>query len=130
MADTLFDRGEFELPEQVNSPPATTGAPRTRKPFRQQQEMHYASLNELLDSDHPARAVWAVVQGLDVSAWLKDVKAVEGACGRDGTDPRLLLALWVYATVQGVASARELAHLCELHLAYKWLCGGVTVNYH
>ena len=130
MADMLFDKGEPELPEPDASQASAAGKPRLRKPFRQQQEIHFASLNELLDSEHPARAVWAVVEGLDVSAWLKDVKAVEGVCGRDGTAPRLLLALWVYATVQGVASARELARQCELHLAYKWLCGGVTVNYH
>ena len=130
MADTLFDKGEPEVPEQAAPPAPAAGTPRLRKPFRQQIEMHNASLDELLDSDHPARAAWDVVQGLDVSAWLVDVKAVEGVCGRDGTDPRLLLALWVYAAVQGVASARELARQCELHLAYKWLCGGVTVNYH
>lgn len=130
MADTLFDKGEAEMREEDAPQAPAIGKPRLRKPFRQQQEMHFATLDELLDSDHAARAVWDVVEGLDVSAWLQDVKAVEGVCGRNGTDPRLLLALWVYATVQGVASARELARQCELHLPYQWLCGGVTVNYH
>jgi hypothetical protein len=41
-----------------------------------------------------------------------------------------LVALWVYATLEGVGSARALARLCEKHLAYQWLCGGVTVNHH
>ena len=31
---------------------------------------------------------------------------------------------------RGSGSARELARLCEKHLAYQWLCGGVSVNYH
>jgi len=42
----------------------------------------------------------------------------------------LLLALWLYATVEGVGSARALDRLCESHDAYRWLCGGVSVNYH
>jgi hypothetical protein len=42
----------------------------------------------------------------------------------------LLVALWVFATLEGIGSARELARLCQKHLAYQWLCGGVTVNYH
>ena len=50
--------------------------------------------------------------------------------GRDATDPRLLLSLWVYATLRGIGSARELNRLCREHMAYKWLCGGVSVNYH
>ena len=67
---------------------------------------------------------------LDLSRWLNSIKAVEGQVGRDATDPRLLVALWVYATVEGVGSARELERLCEKHLAFQWLCGGVSVNYH
>ena len=130
MADTLFDKGDPELPQPETPHAGVGGKPRLRKPFRQQKEMHYATLDEMLDSEHPVRAVWELVQSLDLSAWLRDVKAVEGVCGRNGTDPRLLLALWVYATVQGVASARELARQCEHHTPYQWLCGGVTVNYH
>ena len=42
----------------------------------------------------------------------------------------MLVALWVFATLRGVGSARELERLCEDHLAYQWLCGGVSVNYH
>jgi hypothetical protein len=36
----------------------------------------------------------------------------------------------LYAISQGVTSARELARLCVRDLAYIWLCGGVTMNYH
>jgi transposase len=106
------------------------GKPRLRLPQRDQVEMYWASLDELLESDHPARVVWAAVCGLDLSRWLSSIKAVEGSVGRDSTDPRLLVALWIYAVLDGVGSARELARLCTKHLAYQWLCGGVTVNYH
>ena len=37
--------------------------------------------------------------------------------------------MWLYATLRGVGSARELARLCESHIAYRWLCGGVGVNH-
>jgi transposase len=92
--------------------------------------MHWRSLDEFLEPDHQARTVWAAVCGLNLGRWLSQIKAVERNVGRDATDPRLLVALWVYATLQGIGSARELARLCEKHLAYQWLCGGVTVNYH
>jgi transposase len=39
------------------------------------------------------------------------------------------LALWLYATLEGVGSARALNQLCSRHIAYRWLCGGVEVNH-
>jgi transposase len=106
------------------------GKPRLRTPFRGQVEMHYAALDDLLEEDHRARFVWSAVADLPLDRWLVEIKAVEGGVGRDATDPRLLLALWVLATLESIGSARELARLCTKHLAYLWLCGGVTVNYH
>jgi transposase len=44
--------------------------------------------------------------------------------------PEILLALWLYATLDGVGSAREIVRLTEAHDAYRWLCGGVQVNHH
>ena len=72
--------------------------------------------------------VWTFVEGLDVSALVAAVKAVEGRPGHPPADPRILLALWLYATADGVGSARELARLCDEHIAYQWLCGGVGMN--
>jgi transposase len=92
--------------------------------------MTWSSLDERLDPDSQARVVWSLVCRLDLDAWLKDIKAVDHHVGRDATDPRLLVALWVFATLKGIGSARELARLCKDHLAYQWLCGGVSVNYH
>jgi transposase len=106
------------------------GTPRLRVPQRDQVQMRWASLDELLEPDSPARVVWSLVCRLDLDAWLRDIKAIEHHVGRDATDPRLLVALWVLATLKGIGSARELGRLCEDHLAYQWLCGGVSVNYH
>lgn len=130
MAALLFEKGPAELPSPGEVAQVVAGRPRLRVPQRSQIEMHWASLDELLESDHRARLVWAAVAGLDLQRWLGEIKAVEGNVGRDATDPRLLVALWVFAILEGIGSARGLARLCEKHLAYQWLCGGVTVNYH
>lgn len=106
------------------------GRPRLRVPVRDQAEMSWESLDQRLDPDSQARVVWGLVSQLDLDAWLKEIRAVEHHAGRNAIDPRLLVALWVYATLRGVGSARELERLCRDHLAYQWLCGGVSVNYH
>jgi len=106
------------------------GKPRLRRPIRDQVEMRWASLDDLLEADHPVRIVWASVCTLNLKSWLGEIKAVEGHVGRDATDPRLLVALWVFATMKAVGSARELARLCQECLPYQWLCGGVSINYH
>lgn len=116
-------------PEQA-ADAAGRGKPRLRVPHRDQVEFSWSSLDDRLDPDSQARAVWALVCRLDLDAWLADIKAIEGHVGRDATDPRLLVALWVFATLRAVGSARELERLCTKHLEYQWLCGGVSVNYH
>jgi transposase len=126
----LFDKEPAAQPSPGAVAQAAAGRPRLRVPHRDQIEMHWASLDELLEADHRARLVWTAVAGLRLDGWLQEIKAVEGDVGRNATDPRLLVALWVYATLEGVGSARELARLCQKHLVYQWLCGGVSVNYH
>lgn len=132
MTPALFDKGAAPQPSpgDVAAAQVAGGKPRLRVPQRDQVEIRWASLNEMVEPEHPVRIVWAAVRALDFSRWLGSIKAVEGAVGRNATDPRLLGALWIYATLDGVGSARELARLCENHLAYQWLCGGVSVNYH
>lgn len=104
-------------------------APRLRKPNRA-QTLPWLTLDEMLPDDHPGRVVWAYVLELDLEPFVAAIRAVEGVAGRDATDPRLLLAVWMLATIEGVGSARWLNRLCTHHLAYLWLCGGVTLNYH
>lgn len=103
---------------------------RLRRPDRSQVEMKIESPDELIPRNHQARTVWAVVDTMDLSAFREPIKAREGVCGRDATDPRLLVSLWLYAIIRGVGSARELGRLCTESNPYQWLCGGVTVNYH
>jgi transposase len=106
------------------------GALRFRRPDRSQLRLVPVSLDETIPPEHHVRVVWEVVERLDLSGFTEGLKVCEGEAGRSATDVRLLVALWLYAATQGVGSARELARLCEYHDAYRWLCGGVRVNYH
>jgi len=131
MSELLFDIGDLrERSPELEEGSARGAKPRLRIPVRDQVEFRSAALDELLPPEHEARLVWQAVCGMDLGAWLSEVKAVEGHVGRNATDPRLLVSLWVYATLQGEGSAREIARLCTYHAAYQWLCGGVRLNYH
>lgn len=105
-------------------------APRVVAPDRSQVDPHPKIIDDLIPPDHPARIVWELVQELDLQPLYRGIKAVEHSAGRPAIDPLILVALWVFATEQGVSSARELARRCCDCDPYKWLCGGVSVNYH
>lgn len=121
-----------ELPDQrrPRADDATRGAPRLREPERDQIELQAVDIDSLIGRDHPVRVIWAYVEGLDLSALEDRIKARDDSPGHPAISPRLLLALWLYATSAGVGSARALERLCKSHDVYRWLCGGVSVNYH
>lgn len=107
------------------------GAVRLRRPDRSQVVMTVQCPDDLIPAQHPARLVWQVVQTLDLSAFCAPIKARQGVCGRDATDPALLVSLWLYATIRGVGSARELARRCVESTPYRWLCGDLDpLNHH
>lgn len=124
--------GLFEdLPEQVSPKEAEPlGLPRLREPVRDQLELRCVDLESLIGEDHPARLFWAYAERVDLRELEDAVKAREGHPGHPTITPRLMLALWLYAYSQGVGSARALDRLCKSHDGYRWLCGGVSVNYH
>jgi len=103
---------------------------RLRKPDRWQYQMVVSCPDELVPEKHDVRMVAALVEKMDLSAFRKPIKAREGHAGRDATDPALLVALWLYATIRGCGSARKLARLCTESRPFQWLCGGVSVNHH
>src|SRR5205807_9563813 len=130
----LFPQAELEtraapaaaaMPQESAAPAA-----RVNKPERCQLEMRTESLDQRLDADHTARLVWKLVEGLDLTPLYQQIGSVEGIAGRNASDPRVLFALWLYAAVEGVGSARELERLCFEHRAYEWLRGTVPINYH
>lgn len=109
---------------------AQRGQARTKRPERTQVEMQLLSLDQWLEADHRVRYVWQYVQSLDLSELYDRIKAVRGNTGRDPIDPQILFALWLFATIEGVSSARRLDALSKRDIAYMWICGGVSVNYH
>jgi transposase len=104
-------------------------AVRLRVPERRQMTMVVQCRDDLVPAQHGVRMVMALVETLDLSRFSESIKAREGVAGRDATDPRLLVGLWLYACIRGIGSARELARRCEESAAFRWLCGGVTVNH-
>ena len=122
----------FPLPptDDQCAQPKGVAPPRVQRPNRVQIEWRPLALDHLLPTDHRARLVWSFVEGLDLGRLYARIEAVEGEPGRPPIDPQILLALWLYATLDGVGSARRVDRLCTEHVAYQWLCGGVSVNYH
>jgi len=99
-------------------------------PERSQVEMQFLSLDQWLDQEHRVRIVWQYVESLDLSELYQSIKATQNHVGRDAIDPRILFALWLFATIEGVTSARRIDELTRRDIPYMWLCGGVSVNYH
>jgi transposase len=103
---------------------------RVRRPDREQMMLLPASLEELLPADHAARVIWSAISAFDLARFYHPIKAREGVAGREPIDPPVLIALWLLAATEGVGSGRQLAELCAHHVAYRWLLGGLSINYH
>ena len=106
------------------------GQPRVLEPNRAQIELRASDLESLLGEDHRARLVWGYVERQNLSVLFDAIKARGATPGRRAIDPRILFALWLYAVLDGVGSGREVTRLTREHDAYRWICGGVAVNYH
>ena len=109
--------------------PHPLGQPRLRSADRQQL-LPAMLLEELLEPDHPARSVWRFVEGFDLSLLYDRICSREHTPGRPQTDPRVLIALWLYAILYDVISARRVEELSRHHHAFRWLRGGVPLNHH
>lgn len=103
---------------------------RLKSPIRNQIEMRFAALDDMLPPDHKARFVWSFVEQLNLSNVLCNIRSIDGMAGRPATDPKILLAIWLYATIEGIVSARTISDYCKEHIPFQWLCGGVGMNYH
>ena len=98
-------------------------------PDRAQLRWDMVDLDSQLPDDHRARLVWAFVEGLDLREFYDRIKARDATAGRPATDPQVVLAVWLYATLEGIGSARAIDRLCQQHAAYRWLCGGAPINH-
>src|SRR6266852_8622173 len=98
-------------------------------PDRAQLRWDVVDLDSQLPDDHRERLVWAFVEGLDLSEFYDRIKARDAVAGRQATDPQVVLAVWLYATLEGIGAARAIDRLCQQHAAYRWLCGGAPINH-
>jgi transposase len=103
--------------------------PRILRPARDQLRWEMVDLDSQLPPDHRARLVWLFVSGLDLGGLYARIRVRDDAAGRPASDPAVLLAVWLYAALEGIGAARVIARLCQHHAAYRWLCGGVPVNH-
>ena len=124
------NEGSAERPEAEPGEPVPKGRPRFQPINRQQMVLRMVEVEQLLEPDHLARAIWEMTGRLDLTPYTTQVRAVEGVAGRSPTDPRLLIALWVYAYSESVSGAREVERRCAYHPAYQWLTGCQVVNHH
>src|SRR4051812_3309085 len=128
----LFDLPDEPDPESRPDEPQAplVGTPRFQAAVRDQVRFRAASLDELIPQEHPVRVIWDFALSADLSPLYQSIKAVRRHAGRPPIDPRILFALWLYATTRGVGSARLLEELCRDKIDYQWICGDVSVNYH
>ena len=120
---------DSELPG-IEAGPTGQQPPRVCRPDRRQMHLRPISLEELVPLQHEVRTLWDVVVQLDLSGFYASLACRGSSAGRPATDPQLLVALLLWAATQGVSSCREIDRLCQEHDAYRWLCGGVGINYH
>lgn len=125
--EQLFDVGEV-VEGVVEEQPE--GEARVKRANRSQSVLDAVCIDELIPTNHRARAFWALLEKLDLSSFYESIRAREGEAGRPALDPRMLCCLWLYATSEGIGSARHLARLCERDAPYRWICGGVQVGPH
>jgi transposase len=123
-------RGAWRALDAESRRKRSEAAVRLLQPHRLQLELRASDLESLLAEDHRARLVWGYVVRQDLSELVEAVKARGSNAGRAAIDPHILFALWLYATLEGVGSGREVTRLSQEHDAYRWICGGESVNYH
>jgi transposase len=116
--------------QQKSKSKKAEGAPRVKRPDRRQSILRPQVIDELIGPDHRARAIVKFVEEMDLDAFYDAVKSRGSEPGRPATDPAMQVALWLFATSEGVGGGRQLERLCDRDDAYRWICGGVQVNYH
>jgi len=107
-----------------------TGECKLRLVNRDQLTMAQVDVQHLIDEHHPARGIWEVTEGLDLSRYESAIRTRQGEVGRAAWSPQLLIAVWLYGYSQGVSSARELERQMEYEPGLLWLTGMQVVNHH
>jgi transposase len=77
-------------------------------------------MREWLPARHFVWFLLAVIEELDVSPF--EASRRLGSVGRQGYDPRMLLALLIYAYAMGQRSSRRIEDLCLTDVAFRVIC--------
>jgi transposase len=97
---------------------------------RKQMCLTALDLDQLIDEKHAARAIWEMVQRVDVSKFEEQVASWEGEGGRPCWPAEVLISVVLYGYSMGTASARELERLQKYEPGLRWLCANQIINYH
>jgi transposase len=124
------ERGLFGELAKQEAPGRDAGLPRYVEAKRDEIVFDRFEFDALVGVEHAARTIWAYVEQADLSELYGQIKARAHTPGRPAADPRVMLALWLYACVEGVGSARQVERLTEVHHGFRWLRGGVPLNHH
>lgn len=126
--EALFDTPGGERPPQT-SPQAPAGPPKLKVVDRKQFRMVMLDVDTLISSDHKARAIWDLTGTLDLSKFREGIRSQVGRPGREHNDPRLLVAIWLYAYSESINSAREISRQMEYEPGLRWLAGLEVINH-
>lgn len=130
MQEALFGGTDASVSLVGQIPDCRTSVVRTRRADRSQIGMHFCSIDELVPPDHRVRVIWEAVCQMDLSAFEASIQSRENGQGRCANDVRVMVGLWLWGVVNNVAAGRELERLCQDDLTFKWMCGGLSMNYH
>ena len=130
MGGTTLFGGDLGDADAAKSAKKADGEARVKRPDRRQSMFRPQTFDQLIPPDHRARGIVKFVDEMDLTRFYNSIRSRGCEPGRPATDPAMLIALWLFATSEGVGSARQLERLCERDDAYRWICGGVQVNQH
>jgi transposase len=83
------------------------------------------SSEEALGLDHPARELWKAIEQT-VAPRLRELAQDKG---RAPHDPARMFAVWIYGTLDGFPSNRELEERCRYDVRYQFLSGGTSPDH-
>jgi transposase len=130
MQEALFGGKDAAINPQATNQAEPGGSVRMRLADRSQVAMHFCSIDELVPPDHRVRVIWDAVGQMDLSGFEAPIQSRQFTPGRSANDVRVMVSLWLWAAVNNVASGRELEHLCRDDITFRWVCGGLSMNYH
>jgi transposase len=130
MQEALFGGMDAARDLTESAPDQRSGTVRMRLADRSQVGMHFCSIDELIPADHQVRVIWDAVCQMDLSRFEASIQTREFTQGRSPNDVRVMVGLWLWAAVRNVARGRLLERMCVDDLTFKWMCGGLSMNYH